>query len=235
MKKFLIRIACYVTIIATVILAVNTLYFYIDPEYNSMNVHENVQICNFGSSHGQCSFNYKDFKAKYVCSNFGMNSQSLLYDYRILQNYQNKLQPEAKVFIVVSYFSFFGSPEAEGKDFLSRNKRYYKFLPREAILQYDWNIDMYMNYLPCLSIKGLSVFIKHILGLDRKAKIYKLCGYIFRGEKYDHKAECSISSPPDIKAVFAEKFYSVNPERYILIQSRPSPAGTYSRTRTLHH
>lgn len=173
MRKFLIRIIIYVSIIIAVILAVNLCYFRIDPEYKTMNVPENIQICNFGSSHGKCAFNYEDFKGRYVCSNFGMTSQSLLYDYRILQHYKNKLQPGASVFIVVSYFSFFGRPEAEEKDFLSKNKRYYKFLPPELILQYDWKTDLYVKYLPCLSTKGLLVLVKRILGVNREAKIFE--------------------------------------------------------------
>ena len=173
MKKFFIRITVYVSIIAAITLAVNICYICVDPEYNSMNVPENIQICNFGSSHGQRGFNYEDFKGRYICSNFGLSSQSLLYDYRILKHYQNNLQPDAAVFIVLSYFSFFGSPEFEGKDFFSKNKRYYRFLPPELILQYDWKTDLYVNYFPCLSPSGLVVFMKNILGIDRDAKIFE--------------------------------------------------------------
>ena len=172
MRKFLIRIAIYISLLIAITVGVNVLYFCIDPEYNTMNVPDgNIQICNFGSSHGQCGFNYEDFKGKYTCSNFGMGSQSLLYDYRILQHYKDKLQPDAVVFITISYFTFFGLPEAEGKDFLSKNKRYYKFLPSELILQYDLKTDIYVNYLPCLSLKGLIVLAQQVSGADRKAKI----------------------------------------------------------------
>lgn len=166
MKKFLIRIAAYVSIIAAIIIALNVCYLCVVPEYSTMNVPENIQICNFGSSHGQRAFNYEDFKGKYVCSNFGLTSQSLLYDYRILQHYKDKLQPGAKVFIVISYFSFFGIPEAEGNDLAYKNGRYYKFLPREEILQYDWKTDIYINYLPCLSTNRLLDLVNHIFGVN---------------------------------------------------------------------
>ena len=172
MRKFLNRIAVYIFILTAIILGVQELYFQIEPKYHTMNVPAgDIQICNFGSSHGQRGFNYEDFKGKYVCSNFGMSSQSLFYDYMILQHYRDKLKPDAVVFIDISYFSFFGRPEAEGEAFLSRNKRYYKFLPREKIMQYDWKTDIYVNYLPCLSPGGLTVLAKHILGLNKGAKI----------------------------------------------------------------
>ena len=171
MRKFLARIAVYMSVVVAIILAVQMLYFHFDPEYHTMNVPENIQICNFGSSHGECGFNYEDFRGKYICSNFAMGSQSILYDYRILQHYQGRLRPEAVVFITVSYFSFFGVPEVEGKEFLSKNKRYYKFLPRELILQYDLKTDIYVNYLPCLSVKGITVLLNQILGIDKRAKI----------------------------------------------------------------
>ena len=170
MRKFLIRIAVYVSVIAAISLALNMWYLLLDPDYNAMNVPDNIQICNFGSSHG-CAFNYKDFKDKYVCSNFSMTSQSLFYDYSILQHYQDKLQPGAAVFILTSYFSFFGVPEAEQKSFHAKNKRYYKFLPGELIMQYDRTIDLYIKDLPCLSPSGLTVFIKHLFNLDKTAKL----------------------------------------------------------------
>ena len=171
MRKFLTRIVLYVIVLSAVTITVNLCYILSYPEYNAMNVPENIQICNFGSSHGQRGFNYEDFSGKYVCSNFGMTSQSLLYDYRILQHYRDKLLSGAVVFIDISYFSFFGRPEAEGDTFLSKNKRYYKFLPREMILQYDWKTDLYVNYLPCLSPSELTVFAKHLFGLNKAAKI----------------------------------------------------------------
>ena len=173
MRKLLLRITVYVSIIVVITLAVNICYLCVDPEYHSMNVPENIQICNFGSSHGKCGFDYEDFKGKYVCSNFGLTSQSLFYDYSILQTYQDKLQPGAVVFIVASYFSFFGHPEAEEKEFLAKNKRYYRFLPSKLIMQYDWKTDLYINYLPCLSPTGLLVLVKHVFGIDRDASMFE--------------------------------------------------------------
>ncbi len=170
MRKFLTKTAIYVFVVVAIALALNMWYLQINPNHTAMNVPENIQVCNFGSSHG-CAFNYADFKGKHVCSNFSMTSQSLFYDYSILQHYQDKIRPGATVFILASYFSFFGTPEAESKTFQAKNKRYYKFLPRELIMQYDRNVDLFIKDLPCLSPTGLTVFIKHLFKLDRTAHL----------------------------------------------------------------
>ena len=172
MKKFLIRISIYLSVLAAITVAVNALYFIVDPEYHSMNIPDNIQICNFGSSHGQCAFNYEDFKGKYICSNFAMSAQTLEYDYRVFQHYKDKLQPGAVVFINTSYNTLLGKPEIKGKSFFTKNKRYYKFLPSSLIMQYDLLTDIYVNYFPCLSPTALTVLVKHMFNLDRTATIF---------------------------------------------------------------
>lgn len=159
MKKFLLRIAVYFIVLAVITLTVNTLYIrklrVTDGTAKMRNVPDNIQICNFGSSHGQNGFNYEDASEKYVCFNFAMGSQSLVYDYKIMQKFRDKISKGAKVFIVASYFSFFGIPETQGADFESKNKRYYRFLPPEYILQYDARTDFYVHYFPALAADNL--------------------------------------------------------------------------------
>ncbi|MBQ7155247.1 MAG: SGNH/GDSL hydrolase family protein [Synergistaceae bacterium] len=174
MKKFLTKIFAYAVILAAVTLAVNACYLWTTRGDNAMNVPDGgIEICNFGSSHGQRGFNYEDFAGRYVCSNFGLSSQSLLYDYRILQFYRDKIRNGAAVFITMSYFSLFGKPEVEGESFLSKNRRYYKFLPKELILAYDWKTDLYDNYLPVLNPNALKVLVKRMLHIGEKAKLFQ--------------------------------------------------------------
>ncbi|MBR1658618.1 MAG: hypothetical protein IJ697_09180 [Synergistaceae bacterium] len=171
MKKFLFKNSIYALIVIVATLGINTLYIYETKKVlgNSADffgdVPDGIQICNFGSSHGLYGFNYKDAEGKYTCFNFGLSSQYLEYDYKILQYYRDKIQKGAVVFIPVSYFSFFGKPEYEEKSFASKNKRYYKFLPREMITKYDWKTDLYVNYLPALSPEGLSTLAKLLLNI----------------------------------------------------------------------
>ncbi len=172
MKKFLIKICICLAVFALVVLAANLCYLrLVEEDYVIKNVPMHIQICNFGSSHGQAGFNYEKFKGKYVCFNFALAGQTPEYDYRILQHYKDKIDPGAAVFLSISYFSFFGRPEVEELGFLSMNRRYYRFLPRELIPQYDWKTDIYVNYLPCLLPEGLPNLVKAIAG--NKESVYE--------------------------------------------------------------
>ena len=128
-----------------------------------INVPNDIEISNFGASQSELGFNYEDFSGKYVCSSFALGSQPFFYDYRVLQHYRHKIKRGACIFILASYFSFFGEPENGTEGFLSMNKRYYRLLPREMIRFYDWKTDIFVNYLPMLSVEGVATFINLLL------------------------------------------------------------------------
>lgn len=170
MKKFLNKLFLYVLVVSLITLGINLLYIKVVEDDDIVtDVPDNIQFCNFGSSHGLYDFNYQDVEGQYTCFNFALTSQSLLYDYRILQHYKNKIRKGAVVFITVSYFSFFGKPEHEGKTFASKNKRYYKFLPGELITEYDWKTDVFVNYFPALSLESLVKLVKALLHLNKQS------------------------------------------------------------------
>ena len=163
MRKFLIKLFVYAVLLSALTAAVNLYYLNQLNKDKYLDVPDGIEICNFGSSHGQLGFNYKDFRGKYICSNFALSSQSLLYDYRVLLHYRDKIKPGAYAFIVVSYFTLFGPPEVEEASFLSKNKRYYRLLPPELITNYDRMTDLYVNYLPALSFEGMRALIRFML------------------------------------------------------------------------
>ena len=166
MKKFILKLLAYAVILSLLIVGINAFYIMnMGHESDIDNVPQGIQICNFGSSHGLNSFNYDDAGKKLTCFNFSLHSQSLLYDYRILQHYRDNINPGATIFLTISYFSFFGRPEIESDIFESKNRRYYKFLPSELILAYDWRTDLYLNWLPALSPEGLTQTFKLIFGI----------------------------------------------------------------------
>lgn len=172
MKKFLRTLLLFVLVVGVITAAVNGLYIYrVNSNCDTMgdgrnnnsaikNVPENIQICNLGSSHGLFGFNYEDVCDEYVCFNFGQPSQTLSYDYRILQFYINNFDDGAIVLIPVSHFSLFGKPETEYDNFAALNKRYYKFLPDELIKEYDAKTDFFVNYAPALAADDLPSLIK---------------------------------------------------------------------------
>jgi len=173
MKKFLSKILIYISVLLIIVLGINTIYIRAERKLDLYNlgdlageVPDNIQICNFGSSHGQGDFNYTDLRDKYTCFNFALAAQTYLYDYKILQNYKSKIQKGVLVFIPVSYFSFLGVPETQKPDFASKNSRYYKFLPAEFIEQYDLISDIFINYFPALLPDNIRMFVERLYKPD---------------------------------------------------------------------
>ena len=170
MKKFLVKLCVFIFTLSSIVLILNHAYFPVAMETqtygtdNFRNMPGHIQICNFGSSHGLNGFNYDGVSDKFSCFNFSLHSQSLMYDYRILQHYINHINEGGIVFIVVSYFSFFGRPEGESKTFISLNNRYYKILPPSLIKNYDIITDCIINYLPVLTFDTKTA-INVILGI----------------------------------------------------------------------
>lgn len=164
MRKLINKIFIYVLLLISIVLGLNIMYIYKNKNGDigafANGVPDNIQICNFGSSHGLYGFNYEDVK-NYTCFNFALSSQTLLYDYKILMNYKANINHGTTVFILVSYFSFLGKPQVEEENFASINRRYYKILPHNLIEKYDWKTDVYVNYLPVMiSCKNLLDIVK---------------------------------------------------------------------------
>ena len=71
------------------------------------------------------------------------------------------------VFITISYFSLFGKGETVDEDFASKNRRYYSILPASLIKEYDEKTDVYVRYLPVLSV-DTGVLVMTLLGKNRE-------------------------------------------------------------------
>ena len=143
MKKLIAKSALLIVLVICCTLIINTIYVsnagYGDDIDKFKAMPDNITICNFGSSHGLYGFNYSDISKKNSCFNFAIASQSLSYDDRILNTYKDYLKDnDCKVFITVSYFSLYGRLETDADDFDSKNLRYYVFLPKSEIK--NWNI-----------------------------------------------------------------------------------------------
>lgn len=158
MKKFLVRIFTYIVIVCVITMILNSLYVRLDTgdkgEVAKFDaIPDNIEICNLGSSHGRSSYNYIELEDQYVCFNFGLSGQMLSYDYRILDYYQDKLAEGCVVFINISYFSLIGKGEENEESFKSKNKRYYTFLDKKHIKQYDRNTAFIVKYMPSLDAR----------------------------------------------------------------------------------
>lgn len=177
MKIFIKRLLIYIALMAIMVVIINNLYISNSVNFGTMgsekndsayikDVPEQIQICNFGNSHGYYGFNYDNFEDEYVCYNFSLSGQSMSYNYRILENYKDRIKPEAKIYICISYNSFFGEKEENSKGFASKNKRYYHFLEKEFIKEYDSKTDFYVNYFPALTETDMVSLTKAVLGVN---------------------------------------------------------------------
>lgn len=144
LKRFVIKLTIMFFLILFFVISYNQFYekyrykdntYYTEEKFT--NVPHGIQICNFGSSHGVYGFDYTDYSNQYTTFNFALLSQTLSYDYRIMQQYEDCLANNGIAFIVVSYFSF-GEDEESHPNFVSKNKRYYSFLSPQYIKQYDF-------------------------------------------------------------------------------------------------
>ena len=140
MKKFLTTLFLYFLIVGSITVAINGAYLMVaedDVTERFLNVPDQIQISTFGSSHGECGFDYEDVTDK-ICFNFSLTAQFPSYDYRLMRYYGDKLAAGGTAYLVVSYFSLFGIDETKTETFASKNARYYSFLPLEYIKEYDW-------------------------------------------------------------------------------------------------
>ena len=85
-------------------------------------ISNNLEIINLGSSYAKYAFDYS--KVGVNGFNFGIQPQSLSYDFRILKQYKNKLKKNGVVIITIPDFVFaFLDYSIE-----EYNYRYYSFL-----------------------------------------------------------------------------------------------------------
>lgn len=157
MKRFVKKLLILLLIMAALALLVNAAYEAKRvPDYDNTDkfssVPERIRVCNFGSSHGLCGFNYEDCEEDWGCFNFGLLSQYLSYDFRLFRNYASRIEEGATVFLPVSYFSLLGEDETNLGDFESKNRRYYAILPPALIKEYDPGTALCERFIPVLAV-----------------------------------------------------------------------------------
>ena len=155
MKRFVCKVSVLTLCVIFIISGFNQVYIY-RSEYDPYNTRkykqmpDRIQISNVGSSHGEYGFCYKEYEKTYGCFNFGLSSQSLSYDYRVIKDYEEHFEEDGIMFIVVSYWSFYGNDETEDENFQAKNKRYYSILSARNIKYYEWQKRIYYKYFPIL-------------------------------------------------------------------------------------
>lgn len=168
-RKLLFKSVSFLLLLVIVLSVIND--FYMQKNRSDDNrtakfehINPGIVISNLGSSHGLYGFNYAELEEEYNCSNFALESQTLSYDYRVLDSYYNYLSEDGIMFVVVSFFSFYGLEETAGENFVSKNSRYYQILPSDHIKQYSLKEDIKYHWFPVINDENvLRTFSK---GLD---------------------------------------------------------------------
>lgn len=181
MKKFIGKVILLLAMVALITGVVNFVYVSHMDNLGTMgetkndsayieNVPTEIKVCNFGNSHGYYGFDYGKRSEK--CFNFALPSQSLSYDYRILDSFRENIAPDSTVIICVSYLSFFGPNECSGSEFESMNKRYYHFLDKEHIKEYDSKTKIFVHYLPGLVVSEDAQWLMTLLGRNSEQDMW---------------------------------------------------------------
>lgn len=167
MKKFLLKILLLIVIVSIIIMPIHIVFMrnYVDLDSDLKNKFYNVpydiEICNFGTSHGQHGYNYSNIKSKYNCFNFALSSQALSYDYRVLMQYKGHIKEGAYIFIPVSDFILYGKKQEDIDGYLNKNQRYYYFLSPSLIENFDIEKYIYVKlpWLNCSNNELLSTLL----------------------------------------------------------------------------
>ena len=130
-----------------------------------LNVPENIQLANVGSSHGHASFDYSD--VPYKSFNFALDDQYYLYDYAIVKQYVNKFDKNAVLLIPVSYFEI----TRIRTDFKDQRARYYRFLDKKNMDDYSIQEKMLYAVVPVLTAGGTIMFIVKDLPASNKSML----------------------------------------------------------------
>ena len=219
MKKFLFKVGILFFITGTIMLGSNFLYENIRYRAHSVYSEEkfsyvpyNIQISNFGSSHGVYGIDYTDYTNRYTAFNFALTSQTLSYDYLILQQYEDHLSENGIMLILISNFSF-GADEESQPDFESKNERYYSFLLPDYIKQFDLKQYVKLNYFHLFFTKPSEIIGNIKKGSKKGKDTYQLGGSDFN---YQEDADAAykrhihvdgddniIINPKEINALYA--------------------------------
>ncbi len=157
MKAFLVKCVLAVCIVFCCLFYLDMMYEQKSdnpiPEINVFNfIPDEIQIANFGSSHGQCAFDWNPLSNERGLQtfNFALTSQSYEYDYALLNMHKDDFTEGSVVFIPVSYFSF-NREATNPNDIEAISIRYYRLLSPRYNPNYSLYKDLVAVRFPVLS------------------------------------------------------------------------------------
>lgn len=206
MKRFIINTVAVLLITFAVLTAIGTWYEAQDVQTDASRrfktMPRELDVACTGSSHSVCGYDFSEYP-QYTTFNFGLHAQSLTYDCRLLNYYQDHLKAGGTVFITISYHTLSGLPETETDTFASKNRRYYGILPANLIKNYEIGYDIMTRVMPILLARGN--FLLALLGLRAANPL---------GDRPADPADASVVVEDEPKGTAANEtvVYSVNEE-----------------------
>ncbi|MBP2172661.1 hypothetical protein [Methanococcus voltae] len=147
MKKFLIKSVIFFTIFILLLYSLNIAYTNtngyksLNDVYKFKNVPQNLELVNFGNSHGMLGLNYDD--ENYNTFNFALSAQIYYYDYYLLQQYSKNLKKDCVVLIPFSHLCLYQNYDSE---IALQEPRYYGILDHTYL---NLTPEKYIRYEVC--------------------------------------------------------------------------------------
>ena len=108
-------------------------------------VDENIEIASFGSSYAKYGIIPEEIK-EFKTFNFGIQPESLNYDFKMLKMYIKKLKKNCIVLINIPSLVFTFVDYKSDRS----NTKYYYFLDKKYINKYKWYKSFFNRYLPVI-------------------------------------------------------------------------------------
>ncbi|GHT56189.1 hypothetical protein FACS1894109_04400 [Spirochaetia bacterium] len=151
MKKFYLKCGLLALIFFSILVFLNARYVktyawkYQNDVEKFSHVPRNIQLANFGSSHGLLDFDWSN--APYTTFNFSLTSQRHLFDFLLLQQYSDHFAKDAVALFLIEYFEITSAV----KEFPDEMPRYYRILDKQYIPDYRFTDGIRYKSFPILS------------------------------------------------------------------------------------
>lgn len=122
MFRFLLRTAAFVLAVAFCLMLVSAALL---PKDGGMDPNvKNIRLANTGNSHGMYAFDYEMVSSDLFPRNFAMESQSLVYDEKLIDYFAHHFAEEGAVLFVLVDLTALWYEETNDADFNAKNERY---------------------------------------------------------------------------------------------------------------
>lgn len=122
MLRFMLRTACFVLAVMVCLALVS---LPLQPKPGELDPGDkNIRLANTGNSHGMYAFDYSAISDDLAPNSFAMESQSLVYDEKLIRYFAHHFAADGAVLFVLVDLTALWYEETEDADFNAKNERY---------------------------------------------------------------------------------------------------------------